>query len=191
MPERLPCPIPSSSPCSNRCAREGRQAVSCRLHGRGQDDGGPGARASAPAGGWKTSIERIEATGAPELWPRSSRQQGEPYFRQLERMALGELLPLRHVVVATGGGTFVEAGQPGADAGRWRGGLAGSAADAGDRARAGRRPPAARLGPRADGAAVRATATRLRARARADRRRAARGRSRRALCSSGSTSDPR
>jgi shikimate kinase len=34
--------------------------------------------------------------------------QGEPYFRQLERMALGELLPIRHVVVATGGGTFVE-----------------------------------------------------------------------------------
>ena len=35
-------------------------------------------------------------------------QQGEPYFRNLERLALGELLPLRHVVVATGGGTFVE-----------------------------------------------------------------------------------
>ena len=35
-------------------------------------------------------------------------QQGEPYFRQLERLALGELLPLRHVIVATGGGTFVE-----------------------------------------------------------------------------------
>ena len=36
-------------------------------------------------------------------------QQGEPYFRQLERVVLGELLPVRHVVVATGGGTFVEA----------------------------------------------------------------------------------
>ena len=35
-------------------------------------------------------------------------QQGEAYFRQLERQALGDLLPLRHVVVATGGGTFVE-----------------------------------------------------------------------------------
>ena len=35
-------------------------------------------------------------------------QQGEPYFRNLERLTLGELLPLRHVVVATGGGTFVE-----------------------------------------------------------------------------------
>ena len=36
-------------------------------------------------------------------------QQGEPYFRQLERQALTELLPERHIIVATGGGTFVEA----------------------------------------------------------------------------------
>jgi len=36
-------------------------------------------------------------------------QQGEPYFRQLERAILGDLLPLRQVVVATGGGTFAEA----------------------------------------------------------------------------------
>jgi shikimate kinase len=35
-------------------------------------------------------------------------QHGEPYFRQLEREVLGELLPLRQVVVATGGGTFAE-----------------------------------------------------------------------------------
>jgi shikimate kinase len=35
-------------------------------------------------------------------------QHGEAYFRQLERQVLGELLPLRHVVVATGGGTFAE-----------------------------------------------------------------------------------
>lgn len=36
-------------------------------------------------------------------------QHGEPYFRQLERQMLTELLPERHVVVATGGGTFAEA----------------------------------------------------------------------------------
>ena len=36
-------------------------------------------------------------------------QNGEAYFRQQERQVLGELLPLRHVIVATGGGTFVEA----------------------------------------------------------------------------------
>lgn len=35
-------------------------------------------------------------------------QQGEPYFRQLERQMLSELLPERQVIVATGGGTFVE-----------------------------------------------------------------------------------
>lgn len=36
-------------------------------------------------------------------------QHGEPYFRQLERHVLSELLPERHVVIATGGGTFAEA----------------------------------------------------------------------------------
>ncbi len=35
-------------------------------------------------------------------------QQGEAYFRQVERVVLGELLPLRQVIVATGGGTFAE-----------------------------------------------------------------------------------
>jgi shikimate kinase len=35
-------------------------------------------------------------------------QSGEPYFRQAERLVLGELLPQRELVVATGGGTFVE-----------------------------------------------------------------------------------
>ena len=34
--------------------------------------------------------------------------KGEPYFRQLERLVLGELVPQRNVIVATGGGTFVE-----------------------------------------------------------------------------------
>ncbi len=35
-------------------------------------------------------------------------QQGEPYFRAVERDILKLLLPLRHVVVATGGGTFMD-----------------------------------------------------------------------------------
>ena len=34
--------------------------------------------------------------------------QGEPHFRRLERAALERILPRRHVVVATGGGTFVD-----------------------------------------------------------------------------------
>ena len=35
-------------------------------------------------------------------------RQGEPYFRSIEREILALLLPLRHVVVATGGGTFAD-----------------------------------------------------------------------------------
>lgn len=35
-------------------------------------------------------------------------QKGEPYFRQLERQMLLDLVPQRQVVVATGGGTFVD-----------------------------------------------------------------------------------
>ena len=35
-------------------------------------------------------------------------QSGEAYFRQAERQVLSNLLPTREVVVATGGGTFVE-----------------------------------------------------------------------------------
>jgi len=34
---------------------------------------------------------------------------GEPHFRALEREILQLLLPIRHVVVATGGGTFMDA----------------------------------------------------------------------------------
>lgn len=35
-------------------------------------------------------------------------KQGEPYFRSAERDILRLLLPMRHVVVATGGGTFMD-----------------------------------------------------------------------------------
>ena len=35
-------------------------------------------------------------------------KQGEPYFRALERQMLALVRPLRHVVVATGGGTFAD-----------------------------------------------------------------------------------
>src|SRR4030095_4779098 len=68
------------------------------------------ARALGRRTGWRVEDidERIEAREHRSVASIFS-QQGEPYFRQLERMALGELLSLRHVVVATGGGTFVEA----------------------------------------------------------------------------------
>ena len=35
-------------------------------------------------------------------------RDGEAYFRSVERKVLLDLLPLRHAVVATGGGTFVD-----------------------------------------------------------------------------------
>ena len=35
-------------------------------------------------------------------------RDGEAYFRSVERNVLVDLLPLRHTVVATGGGTFVD-----------------------------------------------------------------------------------
>jgi len=34
--------------------------------------------------------------------------RGEPYFRQVERETLARIVPVRHAVVATGGGTFVD-----------------------------------------------------------------------------------
>ena len=68
------------------------------------------ARALGKRAGWRVEDidERIE-TREHRSVASIFAQQGEPHFRQLERLALGELLPLRHVVVATGGGTFVEA----------------------------------------------------------------------------------
>ena len=67
------------------------------------------ARALGKRTGWRVEDidERIESREHRTVASIFS-QQGEPYFRQLERLALGELLPLRHIVVATGGGTFVE-----------------------------------------------------------------------------------
>ena len=59
--------------------------------------------------GWRAEdvdelIEARERRPVAEIFVRA----GEPYFRSVERDILKVLLPLRHVVVATGGGTFVE-----------------------------------------------------------------------------------
>ena len=35
-------------------------------------------------------------------------QEGEAYFRQAERDVLSDLLPLRNIIIATGGGTFAD-----------------------------------------------------------------------------------
>ena len=37
-------------------------------------------------------------------------QRGEAYFRQVERSVIADLLPVRQIIVATGGGTFVDPG---------------------------------------------------------------------------------
>jgi shikimate kinase len=50
-------------------------------------------------------IERRERLTIAEIFA----QRGEPYFRAAEREILGLVRPLRHTVVATGGGTFADA----------------------------------------------------------------------------------
>ena len=67
------------------------------------------ARALADKLGWRAEdvdelIEARERRPVADIFARS----GEPYFRAIEREILRLLLPLRHVVVATGGGTFVD-----------------------------------------------------------------------------------
>jgi shikimate kinase len=68
------------------------------------------ARALGRRLGWRVEDidERIESRERKSVAAIFA-QHGEPYFRQLERQALVELLPERNVVVATGGGTFAEA----------------------------------------------------------------------------------
>jgi shikimate kinase len=50
-------------------------------------------------------IEKRERLTVAEIFAR----HGEPYFRAAEREILALLQPIRHVVVATGGGTFADA----------------------------------------------------------------------------------
>lgn len=50
-------------------------------------------------------IETRERMTVADIFAR----RGEPHFRALEREIVQLLLPIRHVVVATGGGTFMDA----------------------------------------------------------------------------------
>jgi shikimate kinase len=73
------------------------------------------ARSLSARLGWRAEdvdelIEARERRPVSEIFARS----GEPYFRSVEREIVQILLPLRHVVVATGGGTFVEPDNRGA-----------------------------------------------------------------------------
>ena len=67
------------------------------------------ARALARRLDWRVSdidelIERREHLTVSELFAR----QGESYFRAVERAVLREQIGVPHIVVATGGGTFVD-----------------------------------------------------------------------------------
>jgi shikimate kinase len=67
------------------------------------------ARALARRLGWMVSdiddlIEQREHMTVADIFAR----RGEPYFRTTERAVLRDQVPARHVVVATGGGTFVD-----------------------------------------------------------------------------------
>ena len=67
------------------------------------------ARAIARRLGWRAEdvdelIEARERQTVADIFAR----HGEPYFRTVEREILHLLLPLRHTVVATGGGTFMD-----------------------------------------------------------------------------------
>ena len=67
------------------------------------------ARALASRLHWRAEdidelIEARERRPVADIFARS----GEPFFRAAERDILRLLLPLRHVVVATGGGTFMD-----------------------------------------------------------------------------------
>jgi shikimate kinase len=67
------------------------------------------ARALGRRIGWRVEdidhrIEARERQRVADIFAR----QGEPYFRNVERTVLHELLPQRHTVVSTGGGTFVD-----------------------------------------------------------------------------------
>ena len=67
------------------------------------------ARALAERLGWRAEdvdelIEARERRPVADIFAR----QGEAYFRSIEREILKLLLPIRHAVVATGGGTFMD-----------------------------------------------------------------------------------
>lgn len=67
------------------------------------------AQALARKLGWRVEdvdllIESRERRTVAEIFAR----EGEPYFRSIERQVIWSLLPERHAVIATGGGTFID-----------------------------------------------------------------------------------
>jgi shikimate kinase len=59
--------------------------------------------------GWRSEdvdalVESRERRTVADIFAR----EGEPYFRAVERQVILSLIPIRHAVIATGGGTFVD-----------------------------------------------------------------------------------
>jgi shikimate kinase len=67
------------------------------------------ARALARRLGWDVvDVDDVIELGQRQTVADIFSRQGEGYFRSVERQALMDQIPRRHVVVATGGGTFVD-----------------------------------------------------------------------------------
>src|SRR5204863_3363534 len=105
------CPTPNSSAFS-RASAPSATVQTDKLYLVGFMGAGKStiARAVGRRLGWRVEDidERIEARERRSVAAIFA-QNGEPYFRQLERQMLSELLPERQVIIATGGGTFAEA----------------------------------------------------------------------------------
>ena len=68
------------------------------------DDDTGAARELLAQAGIEHKLQRCERLTVAEIFAR----HGEAYFRAAERSVLVDLLPSRHAVVATGGGTFAD-----------------------------------------------------------------------------------
>ena len=114
--DRPPSTAPTSSRCPSRASS--RPSTGC---GRDRRQGLPLAASWGPASRrWPAALarrldwqaediddpHRDASSGATS--PASSGRRAKPYFRAVERQVLVDLLPERGVVVATGGGTFVD-----------------------------------------------------------------------------------
>ena len=119
------------------------------------------ARALAARLDWRAEDidARIEAREGRTIATIFARE-GEPYFRSVERQVLVDLLPLRHAVVATGGGTFADPENRAADQSRRLLGLARRADRDARRPGAARRQASAGRGPGAVRSALRELAAR-------------------------------
>src|SRR5213076_1893038 len=107
-PTRSPCHIPVFSASCSACARP---VAIDKIYLVGFMTAGKTtvARALGARLGWRAEdvdelIEARERKPIAEIFSR----HGEPYFRNVEREILRLLLPIRHAVVATGGGTFMD-----------------------------------------------------------------------------------